>query len=702
MSGRNCWHVAHASRVAFLVDASAYFAAFAQAIENARRSIFIVAWDVHSRTRLRPDRDPSRFPNELGPFLDALVRERRDLRVYILSWDFNLVYAFEREPLPVVQLGWKTHRRIQFCLDNSHPVGASQHQKIVVVDDAIAFSGGLDLTIRRWDTPEHLARHPGRVDHRGIPYPPFHDIQLLVDGPAAKALAELARERWFRRTGQRIPPTPVDADPWPCEVQPDVTNANVVIARTGAAYAGRPEVREAETLYLDSIAAAQRYIYIENQYFTSRRIADALGARLSQANGPEVLIVGPAECTGWMEQKTMGVLRNRFVQRLKERDRFGRLRFVYPVLRDGTLCPVFVHSKVCIVDNMFARVGSANLSNRSLGLDTECDLAIESGGNSQVEAAIACFRNRLLGEHLGVSPAQVEEAITAHGSMLAAVDTLQESRRGFEVVEVQDLLEADNLVPESAVFDPEGPINPTDLITTALPTEAVQHSHRPVVRLAIVLGLLVLLGSLWHWTPLHEWVSPVHLAAWTNALAAWPLAPLVVGTGIVLGSLFMIPINLLVLQTAFLFGPVTGFLTAFAGSLVSAVVAFLIGRAVGGYGLQRLSTPRLERLCWRLARRGVLAVAAIRLLPVAPFTMVNLVLGAARIKLWHFTIGTAVGLTPGLLALSIFGDRLSQTIRHPDALNFLSLCLVAIAVVLSGVWLVRRVRRGVSRGVERD
>ena len=402
MPGQNCWRVAHASRAAFLVDASAYFEAFAQAVENAQRSIFILAWDVHSRTRLRPDQPPGRYPDEFRPFLDALVRERRDLHVYILSWDFNLVYAFERERLPGVKLGWKTHRRIQFCLDNRHPICASQHQKIVVVDDAIAFSGGLDLTIRRWDTPEHLAQHPGRVDHHGVPYPPFHDIQLLVDGPAAKALAELARERWFRRTGERIPPTPVDADPWPCAVQPDVTDPNVAIARTGAAYAGRPEVREAEALYLDSIAAARRYIYIENQYFTSWRIVDALGARLREANGPEVLIVGPAEYPGWIEQKTVGVLRNRFVQRLKEHDRFGRLRFVYPVLRDVTSCPVFVHSKICIIDDMFARVGSANLTNRSLGYDTECDLAIESGGSPQVEATIARFRNRLLGEHLGV------------------------------------------------------------------------------------------------------------------------------------------------------------------------------------------------------------------------------------------------------------------------------------------------------------
>jgi len=102
-------------------------------------------------------------------------------------------------------------------------------------------------------------------------------------------------------------------------------------------------------------------------------------------------------------------------------------------------------------------------------------------------------------------------------------------------------------------------------------------------------------------------------------------------------------------------------------------------------------------MCQRLARRGVLAVVAIRFLPVAPFTIVNLILGAARIKLWHFVIGTAIGLTPGFLALSIFGDRLSETLHRPRLLNFLILGLVATVLILGGAWLVQRVQRGLSR-----
>jgi uncharacterized membrane protein YdjX (TVP38/TMEM64 family) len=159
----------------------------------------------------------------------------------------------------------------------------------------------------------------------------------------------------------------------------------------------------------------------------------------------------------------------------------------------------------------------------------------------------------------------------------------------------------------------------------------------------------------------------------------------------------MIPLPIFVLQAAFVFGPSLGFLTALTGTLVSAVGAFLIGRAVGSDGLQRLAPSRLTRMCQRLARRGVLAVVAIRFLPVAPFTIVNLILGAARIKLWHFVIGTAIGLTPGFLALSIFGDRLSETLHRPRLLNFLILGLVATVLILGGAWLVQRVQRGLSR-----
>jgi phosphatidylserine/phosphatidylglycerophosphate/cardiolipin synthase-like enzyme len=141
---------------------------------------------------------------ELGDFLNRLAAENPDLEIHILSWDFSVIYVMEREILPLFNLGWKTHPRIRFRMDGEHPVGASQHQKIVVVDDLLAFCGGIDLTKNRWDTPEHRTKDPRRVNPDGKPYRPFHDVQAAVAGPAAAALGDLFRERWRRATGREL------------------------------------------------------------------------------------------------------------------------------------------------------------------------------------------------------------------------------------------------------------------------------------------------------------------------------------------------------------------------------------------------------------------------------------------------------------------------------------------------------------------
>jgi len=164
VEGRTCWRLARAGRVAFLVDGAAYFAAVAAAVERAERSILILGWDVHSGIRLRRDGRRRELPDALGDFLATLLSRRAALHANILAWDFAMIYALEREPLALFGRAWRKHPRLHFQLDANHPVGASHHQKVVVVDDAVAFVGGLDLAACRWDTSEHLAEDPRRVD----------------------------------------------------------------------------------------------------------------------------------------------------------------------------------------------------------------------------------------------------------------------------------------------------------------------------------------------------------------------------------------------------------------------------------------------------------------------------------------------------------------------------------------------------------
>src|SRR5262245_5167511 len=266
--GRNVWRIERAPRAAVLVDGAAFFGALRQAFLNARRSILIVGWDIDSRTRLVGGSEPQDgYSPVLVEFLSELVRTRPELQVYILLWDFSVVYAAERELFPRLSLQWTTPERVTLCMDDAVPFGSSQHQKLFVIDDALAFSGGLDLTQRRWDTEDHRVDDPARVDVAGHPYPPFHDVQMMVDGEAARTLAVLARRRWYNAYGAEPPIAPF-GDPWPREVMPQFSNVRVGIARTQPAFEDQEEVKEVEVLFLDAVDQAERSIYIENQFIT--------------------------------------------------------------------------------------------------------------------------------------------------------------------------------------------------------------------------------------------------------------------------------------------------------------------------------------------------------------------------------------------------------------------------------------------------
>ncbi len=177
---------------------------------------------------------------------------------------------------------------------------------------------------------------------------------------------------------------------------------DVAISRTMPKGSATGEVREVEVLYLDMIAAAKRHIYIENQYFTSHTIGAALAARLAEPDPPEIVLVTRLLSHGWLEEQTMHRLRVKLLEQLRRADTRHRFEVYYPYmpgLDDGTC--VDVHSKLMVIDDEWLRVGSANLSNRSMGLDTECDVTFEASGRVDVRQAIRGFRCRLLAEHLG-------------------------------------------------------------------------------------------------------------------------------------------------------------------------------------------------------------------------------------------------------------------------------------------------------------
>ncbi len=691
--GRNCWRIEGAARVALLVDGDAYFRAFREAVKRARRSIFVVGWDVDSRTDLLPAGDRDEWPRALGDFLDAVVKARRRLHAYVLDWDFAMLYALDREVLPIYKFDWRTHRRLHFHLDAEHPVGASHHQKIVVIDDKLAFVGGLDLTKRRWDTPEHRPQDALRRDPDGERYAPFHDAQLMVDGDAAAALGELVRTRWERATGRR-PHADVDGgdDPWPPKVVPDMENVEVAIARTEPRHAGREEVAEEKALYLDAIAAAQRFVYLENQYFTSAAVGDAIAKRLAEPDGPEIVIVSRLRGSGWLERQTMEVLRARLLERLRAHDPHGRLRTYFPH-QEGLDEPLSLHTKLMVVDDRLLRVGSANLSNRSMGLDTECDLAIE-GYAPEARKAIGAMRNRLLGEHLGVEPTRVADELAARRSLIAVVDALGGRPRTLRPLATHLSSDVDRLLPEAEVIDPERPVDPDALADAIVPREGRRRAAgRIAVWTIVVLGVAGLAAA-WRYTALSEWLDPRTLAGGARFVRESPAAPLWVLGAYLGAALVAFPITILIVATALVFGPLWALLYALVGALSAAALTFWIGHTLGRNVVRRVAGSRINRLSRQLGRRGLLAVAAVRIVPVAPFTVVNLVAGASHIRFGVFMLGTLLGMTPGIAAVTVFSDRVNAVVRDPSpqAIAILALVTAAIAVLALAVrgWLARR------------
>jgi phospholipase D1/2 len=686
--GRNCWRIVRADRVAFLIDAAAYFAAFATAAERAGYSILIAAWDIDTRIQLFRDGKSRNLPTRLGDFLRALVSEHQNLNIHILNWDFAMIYAFERELLPVFKLPWRKHGRIHFHLDDRHPLGASHHQKIVVMDDAVAFAGGLDLTKQRWDTPEHLPEDERRTDPSGRSYGPWHDVQIAVDGEAASALGDLVRERWFRSTGKPIGSVSIEAgDLWPPGLMPDMEKVQVAIARTDPLYATLEGVREVEALYLDAISSARQCVYMENQYFTSGSVARALGERLEEKQGPEVVLL-LREKSDWLEESTMGTFRAKLLAQLRQANRFNRLRVYYPVVGGSDKDIVNVHSKVMIVDDKFVRVGSSNLSNRSMGVDTECDLAIESTQQDRVDRAIAGFRNRLLAEHLGVGPAEVQETLGTTNSLIQAVEKLRGSHRTLVPFPHEEISWADELVPDGTI-DPPEPIDPEKLVEEFIPEDLEKSRGKRMRNFVLIILALLGLAAAWRWTPLGKWVDLETLSSTGSYLRGNPAAPLIVLPAYLVGTLIMFPVTLLIVATAFIFGAPAGFFYSIFGCLLAAVGTYSVGRALGRHTVSQLAGSRLNRLSRRLARHGVLAVTAVRIIPVAPFTVINLVAGASHIRFRDFVLGTVIGMAPGIIAITIFEHQLEAAIREPGATSIAILAVLA-AFIIAGAFMVKR------------
>jgi len=436
--GRNCWDISDAQETGLLVDGRDYYLAFYRAAREARRHILICGWQFDSDVCLVRGEDAP-DGNEIGllSFLNGLCEKNNELRIYILAWNFHAIYGIEREWFQKWYFNWTTNDRLKFCFDACHCLGASHHQKFAVVDGAVAFLGGLDLCSSRWDDRDHCPDNSHRINTDQITYGPFHDIQSYQTGSVAGKLAELFRERWRIVCGEELD-LPRTSEKMPVDFagQLPIASHRVAISRTQARTDdGKQEsIQEIRQLFVDAIGDAESLIYIENQYFSSNAIVEALSNRMRETarSRLEIVLVLAKEANAFVEKVSIGIAQAKVIGRLKElaAETGHRLGVYYSACTadDGQEVPVYIHSKLFLVDDRFLSVGSANMNNRSMGLDTELNVSWEASPNQKaLIRSIKNIRANLLAEHIGSKDTKEMRRL---GSVEGLVDYLDRLANG--------------------------------------------------------------------------------------------------------------------------------------------------------------------------------------------------------------------------------------------------------------------------------
>jgi phospholipase D1/2 len=206
----------------------------------------------------------------------------------------------------------------------------------------------------------------------------------------------------------------------------------------------------------------------------------------------------------------------------------------------------------------------------------------------------------------------------------------------------------------------------------------------------IILILLFAAAAAWKWTPLADLIDIHKLAVWAASLRQNPARHFYILSAYLIGSVLVVPITVLILITAIVFGPTIGSLYSLAGCLIGAAVTYMIGFFLGQDFVRKIAGAKWQRLERKIGQSGIIAVATLRLLPVAPFTVVNIVAGAFRVPLRDYILGSLLGLAPGILVTNLFAHQFENAVRNPGIGTILILAALVGITTIGAAWLKRR------------
>ena len=698
--GRNCEAVEVASYASILIDCATYYRALYEAINAAKHSVFVLGWDIDSRIELLRGEDAKPYGDctTLFKLVQRKARENPDIQFFLNRWDYSVLMSIDRENFAVRH--WKKHspENVHYCLDDALPTGASHHQKVIVVDDEVVFCGGMDVALNRWDKREHYPvceerADPGDLYHLNTHqhFGPYHDIQFVLAGPAARPFAKLVRERWRRASCGAAIPIRENAEiyempaAWPKSTKPEFHNVPLAMATTQPEWDDAVPSRQIEQLYLDMIGKAERFIYMENQYFSRLNVAEALNRRLREVPELRVLLVSSRDPHGKIEGMAMWHGRLKFREILESGGVGDRVALAYPIskVKDEEKC-IHIHSKLMIIDDHYLRVGSSNVNNRSMALDTECDIVIE-GNSEESRRQIADIRNDLIREHTGREAASIEKMVKEGISPEKFLNYITHSRQHLRRIDDEKYRRHRFTAFAMRIADPCEPLLPV----------AFSMKLAKIKWMKILMALLVVAGFalLWQVTPLAEYARPEKIAPLLEQVRNTPWA---LPAGLVLYVILMMlffPHMVMTGVTVLAFPPGQAFFIIMAGSLISSAMGFALGEKLGLKSMHAILGEAAGKISGYAKKGGVLGITLLRLVPIAPFTAVNLALGMLEIPFMTLMVGTFLGNLPGAVVGVFLGQSALELWRNPNPKNITYLLLgvaawVGIIVVshLSARW----------------
>ncbi|MFW5693835.1 MAG: VTT domain-containing protein [Alkalispirochaeta sp.] len=669
----------HATQLSLLTSSAEYFAAVQYGIHHAARRILIVGWSIDDRIRLVRD-----APDQsLGELLVNRARENRNLHIQIRIWEAPAVFGADQHITTWFETQCAELENLDLVRVPAASAFAARHEKYIIIDDRVAWLGGIDLSHNRWDMADHRVDNPHRANPDGERYVPYHDTHLMFSGPAVRALFRVAvldgliQDDW----------KPAAATPWPPDRFVDLHDQELFLSCTRSYPDGSHEdERQILHLYRDLVHAAEERIFIENQYFSSNEITEAVMSRLQEPQGPEVIVIMSRELPDTLGRMTMGVNSTLHLARLIEHDRYRRLGIFYPVSADDGATNVKVHSKTMVVDGKLFTLGSANISRRSFSLDSELNATVQ-GGESSGETAGSVLEDRLLAQHTGLSvEAWRVEVQRCGGSRLAAIherisqwDGLIDGRDHVIAdaprhvpQEILDRFDMDQPPPQETVFQRTIRSNPWEIITR---TKRVWAS---------VLGAIAVIGLLFYAAQIDFDIQEI-LQRIADINSRYPI----VGVLLTIASFWLTMLVFVTIVVPIVFfsalhGPVLGMVYSTVGIFSGAFIFYAIGRALhtaswpDRYHAVRLAKEQLARI----KPYGLWAVAISRMVPSGPFLVVNLVTGLLGFSPVQFFAGSAVGLLPGIVAFSVFGEVVRNVFTDPSIMS--TIWFVVFVVAYSG------------------